>query len=432
MSVSSNSFYVKAVTDLIGFGVTLNNDGSVASVLGATIEYVTAAPTATRNAGSIALRSDGTLYITTGGGTWTAVGGGGTTGWSLADNTAGTWGTTSPDQVTSTYVSATKGLDIASPAISQATAAAGSRIRLVTGAVTITGAVAGSNSGLISLLTGATDCTNAGGTGGNSGAISLLTGAATSTAGTSGSSGVLSAQTGNSDDGASGAINIISGNGATASGTITLRTGTASAGGSGKVILQTGTASGLQGQVQFIAATVESSGRITTTDGVTAGTARVVGGLASSTTADSAAVVGNGAAQSFNQTYIIPANTLNAGSTVRIRGCVRRTGINGADTAQVGVRIGGTVYVISAAVAAGAGDRCFFECYATSRAAAGAAVAVVGAGTAGWSTAANFMTASGASANLATNGTLTVDVQVTMPNNAGNTAVLEQLMVDVF
>lgn len=168
-----------------------------------------------------------------------------------------------------------------------------------------------------------------------------------------------------------------------------------------------------------------------TTNGVASGTERAVGGRAFSTTADSAAIAGNGAAQAFNQSYALPASSLPAGGTVRVSGCVRRTGINGADTATVIVRFGGSAYVTSPAVAAAAGDRCFFTLLLTARAAPGAAVTVVGAGCAGWSTAAAIEKADGNSVALATNGALTVDVQITMPNNVANTAVLEQLVVDV-
>ena len=171
--------------------------------------------------------------------------------------------------------------------------------------------------------------------------------------------------------------------------------------------------------------------RVTTTDGIPSGTARVVGGQCLATAADSGAIVGNGAAQSFDQSYIIPANTLGASSTVRVTAVVRRTNINAADTATIGLRLGGTTYVTSAAVAALIGDRCYLTATFTARAAAGAAVAVVGAGRAGWSTAGSAQAPSGTTANLATNGALTVDVQITMPNNANNTAVLEQFVVDV-
>lgn len=197
------------------------------------------------------------------------------------------------------------------------------------------------------------------------------------------------------------------------------------------VIGASGAASMMTFDTTNSAETIAFACRVTTTDGVSAGTARVVGGRASSTTADSGTITGNGAAQSFSQTYAIPANTLKSGSLVKVYGGVRRTGINAADTATVIVRIGGTTYLTSPAVAAAAGDRCNFWLAAVARAAPGAAVTVAGTGCSGWSTAAAIQLAAGNSAALATNGALTVDVQINMANNPGNTAVLETFFVEI-
>lgn len=76
MSVFGSNIYTRLTTELFGFGVTLNPDGSVATVTGATIEYVTAPPTAVRNAGSLALQSNGVYWGTSGGGVWYVIGGG--------------------------------------------------------------------------------------------------------------------------------------------------------------------------------------------------------------------------------------------------------------------------------------------------------------------------------------------------------------------
>lgn len=62
---------------------------------------------------------------------------------------------------------------------------------------------------------------------------------------------------------------------------------------------------------------VASLGRITTTEGVSSGTARIVGGLAYRNTAASTAITGTQEAQTdFDSTYSIPANTLAAGTVV--------------------------------------------------------------------------------------------------------------------
>lgn len=229
MSVFGSNILTKLTTELFGFGVTLNPDGSVASITGATMEYVTAAPTATRNGGSLALRSDGTLYGTAGAGVWFAIGGGGGTGWNLPDNVIGIWGTTAPKQVDSVYLSASNRFDLVGADNSSATAVTNPDMRIGTGANTITGAVAGSPSGFLQIRTGATDCTNAGGTGGATGDLSLTTGNATSTLGVSGSTGAITVVTGNSDDANSGSIT-----------------------------LQTGTAAGTRGSVMFNTAIVSS------------------------------------------------------------------------------------------------------------------------------------------------------------------------------
>lgn len=72
MSVLTANILTKVATDLIGFGATLNPDGSVLSITGATFETGAAIPTAVRNAGSVYLRTNGTIYTTPGAGVWLA------------------------------------------------------------------------------------------------------------------------------------------------------------------------------------------------------------------------------------------------------------------------------------------------------------------------------------------------------------------------
>ena len=199
----------------------------------------------------------------------------------------------------------------------------------------------------------------------------------------------------------------------------------------------TGNASGSSGSCSGNAATATTATGLasvvadTTTAGVASGTALKIGGRASSTTADSAELVGNGAAQTFSQSVSIPANTLTAGKTVRVSGIVRSTGLNGADLSSIALRLGGQSYVTSNTDIAASGDRCVFDAFFTARAAPGAAVAVIGGGGANWTTAASVQKVSATGPNLATNGALTLDVQWTGVNNAGNKAVLESLIVDV-
>lgn len=210
--ISSNSFYVKATTDVIGIGASLNPDGSFLASTGPTIQYVTADPNGvvTANAGSLALRSNGTLYINTTGGTvWVAVGGGG--GASYPDNVAAVFGTTAPLQGTEVFLSPSNIWSFSTGNVSQATLQASASIFLSTGSSTITGAIVGGGSGAMVHATGNTDCTNAGGTGGDTGTVSIISGNATSTLGVSGGTGKVRLITGASDDGSSGDIELRTG-----------------------------------------------------------------------------------------------------------------------------------------------------------------------------------------------------------------------------
>lgn len=218
MAVVTSNLYVKSLTELIGIGCTLNPDGSILAVTGINWGRVTVSPNGvdTANAGSLRSQTDGTLWINTDSATtWVSLGGG-STGWNLPDNVSGIWGTAAPGQVSSTYVSASNRWDLSGDSISQATAASGTDLRVETGTNTITGAVVGNASGTITLRTGATDSTNAGGTAGASGPISIRSGNSTSTLGTSGSTGEVALVSGDSADANSGNVSITTG---TAAGT---------------------------------------------------------------------------------------------------------------------------------------------------------------------------------------------------------------------
>ncbi len=213
MSVFRNNVITALATDQIGFGATLAADGSVSAITGATMRYVTAAPTAADNAGSLALRSNGTLYMTAGGGTWFAIGGV-AAGWNLPDNIAGIWGTTAPMQASSLYVSASNRFELNTANVSSA---AGGSVsagqRYATGSLTVTGPVAGTGSGGFAWVTGDTDVTDGGGTmATGSGGYSWTSGASASTLGaTSGSTGGFAWTSGNSTDLNSGGFTFTSG-----------------------------------------------------------------------------------------------------------------------------------------------------------------------------------------------------------------------------
>lgn len=180
--------------------------------------------------------------------------------------------------------------------------------------------------------------------------------------------------------------------------------------------------------------------RLTTTDGVVSGTAKVVGGRLNVSTADSTAI--NQAASgysSFDVTSIIPANTLKAGSRLKFRAVVRiSVALNGGATVEgVKFRIGSTVLITVHASTAGTADtRCIIEGELVARGAPGAAVALAGVLTGAWSdTVAKITVGAPASGvpTFATNGALTADVQVSTSaaGDASGRMVLEDLYTEV-
>jgi hypothetical protein len=84
-------------------------------------------------------------------------------------------------------------------------------------------------------------------------------------------------------------------------------------------------------------------GRLTTTDGVSSGTARTVGGLAYVSTAASTAITGTTtAAQEFSTKYTIPPNTLKAGTVVKVRAQGIATATTSTDGVSYKLCIGGS------------------------------------------------------------------------------------------
>lgn len=149
------------------------------------------------------------------------------------------------------YASATNRWQVTSDAVSGAAAlAASSAFRFESGARTTTDAAAGTGSGSFAVVTGNTDCTDGGGSGGATGEIQLLTGNALSTAGTSGASGGITLSTGTSADAVSGNILISTGDAATSN--------------SGNISLTTGSAGGTRGQINLNSSVVSFAGQATT------------------------------------------------------------------------------------------------------------------------------------------------------------------------
>ena len=81
--------------------------------------------------------------------------------------------------------------------------------------------------------------------------------------------------------------------------------------------------------------TTAVAGRLTTTDGVASGTAKVVGGRAYTSTAASTAISNVTAETAFSTYYTIPANTLKAGTLVKVRWQGIATATNSTDTLAV-------------------------------------------------------------------------------------------------
>jgi hypothetical protein len=130
---------------------------------------------------------------------------------------------------------------------------------------------------------------------------------------------------------------------------------------------------------------VTSAGQITTTDGVSGGTARVVGGRAYSATA-SGTTHTNTTDETVLGSYDIPASTLKAGTTLRVRFGVITPSTNAADTYTVRLRLGpttltGTALITTAATDVANNDVCVGNFALTARAAPGAAAECVGCGT---------------------------------------------------
>jgi hypothetical protein len=99
--------------------------------------------------------------------------------------------------------------------------------------------------------------------------------------------------------------------------------------------------------------TIAVTDRMTITDGVTSGTARVVGGLAYSNVAASTTVGGTSAETVFDTNYTIPANTLKAGTMVKVRYAGFGVAGSGTDTFAHKLYIGGsggTALISSAAL----------------------------------------------------------------------------------
>ena len=132
--------------------------------------------------------------------------------------------------------------------------------------------------------------------------------------------------------------------------------------------------------------------------------------------------------------HTLPANTIKAGTTVRIRGSFRVTGNAAADTVVIKIKIGSTAIMTSASLAMVANDVAVYEAAITGYAAPGASAAVV-------TSSVMFVTVGGtanqkpqatASANYATNGALVLSATAQWSAaSASDILVAQQFTVDV-
>lgn len=177
---------------------------------------------------------------------------------------------------------------------------------------------------------------------------------------------------------------------------------------------------------------VAVSQRMTTTDGVASGTARVVGGNAYTATA--AVTLTSSAAETSLGTYTIPANTVKAGTTVRVQGYVRVTGNAAADTLTLRVKFGTSTVLQTTALTMIANDIAKVDCLITGRAAPSGTSQCAFGGFASWTVSgtAAVLPAVNAPANQATSGAL--DVKLTgqwSASSASDIAICEEFTVDV-
>jgi hypothetical protein len=171
--------------------------------------------------------------------------------------------------------------------------------------------------------------------------------------------------------------------------------------------------------------------RMTGTDGVASGDERVFGGNVNTLVAP--VTLTNTNVETTLGTYTIPANTLKAGTSIKLRCALRCTGNAAADTMTHRIKLGGTTILQSAAGAMVNNDVAIFDFVITARAAPGAAASVEAVGSYSVSIAGTFGTKGIvlAPANYATNGALAlVYTGQWSAASASDIVICEQFIVD--
>jgi hypothetical protein len=121
---------------------------------------------------------------------------------------------------------------------------------------------------------------------------------------------------------------------------------------------------------------------VTTTDGVTSGTARRVGGVAYRSVAASAAITGTTETDTaFDAKYPIPADTLKAGTVLRVRAQGIYTATTGNETHTLALKIGSTALCSLTLIDPADNDLFYFDAVIQIRT-AGAGGTMVACGTA--------------------------------------------------
>jgi len=171
------------------------------------------------------------------------------------------------------------------------------------------------------------------------------------------------------------------------------------------------------GALNLTGTSIASLSRMTTTDGVTSGTAKVVGGRAYSKVADTTST--STTDEEALGSYTIPADTLKANSVLRVRFGIFVTNANSTDTLTVRLRLGpttltGTAIFTGTATDATANDIMYGDFTLIARAAPGASAACSAYGIANLVEAATGAAAPlihrMAPTNFATNGDLLLEV----------------------
>lgn len=177
--------------------------------------------------------------------------------------------------------------------------------------------------------------------------------------------------------------------------------------------------------------------RVTGTDGVTSGPTRIFGGPVSVLQANGTAHT-NSTDEAVLASYVIPANTIKAGTVVKVKFAARVSADAGATTLTGRLRLGtttltGTALLATSAVDTGVDSLIVGEYTLVGRAAPGAAAAVVGAGSYcnPGGVGAQMLSAALGATNFATNGALRLELTADWSAADANSIRAELFVVEI-